>query len=295
MSMTNPIKCRTKALIELKEAFWKQFPSSVWNDPVMFLRSYENPKDVELAGFLAATLAFGSVSVLKGRLEALFSTLGPSPWQSLFHYDRERTRLAEALSGWKYRFIPSEALIWLLGGLARIIQAHGSLEALFMEEYLGSGDVWASSGAFLERLRQEAVSKGQSPGRSILFLLPQSNASPLKRLNLFLRWMVRKDGFDCGLWKRIPKDRLCAPLDTHVFRLGRQLGLIQAKTPGKKACIQLTEAFLEACPEDPLSFDMPLSHFGMMRTCSHRFEPGVCLACPLKPVCMLAQPEPPEG
>jgi uncharacterized protein (TIGR02757 family) len=293
--LTNSIKCRTKALIELKEAFWKQLPPSVWKDPVMFLRSYEDPKDVELVGFLAATLAFGNVSVLKGRLEALFLALGPSPWQRLCHYDRERTKLAKALSGWKYRFIPSEAIIWLLGGLARILQAHGSLEAFFMEEYLGSGEVWSASGAFLERLRQETVPKGLPLRPPILFLLPKGNASPLKRLNLFLRWMVRKDGFDHGLWKGIPKDRLCAPLDTHVFRLGRQIGLIQAKMPGKKACIQLTEAFLEACPEDPLSFDMPLSHFGMMRTCSHRFEPGVCRACPLKPVCMLAQPEPSEG
>lgn len=261
----------------------------------MFLRSYEDPRDAELVGFLAATFAFGNVAVLKRRLEDLFLALRPSPYQTLYHYPKEQQRISGTLSGWKYRFIPSEILLSLLWGLSRVLQAYGSLEALFMEVYRMSGEVEAASGAFLERLRQASIAKGNPIERPILFLLPQNNTSPLKRMNLFLRWMVRKDEFDRGFWQGISKERLCAPLDTHVFRLGRQLGFIKAKTPGKKACSQLTEVFLEACPEDPLSFDMPLSHFGMMQRCRRRFEPGVCPACPLKPVCLLAQPELKEG
>jgi uncharacterized protein (TIGR02757 family) len=285
-----PETSRFAALDGLKRAFWKNPPASVDNDPVGFLGAYPEPKDKEVIGFLAATLAFGSVCVLKGRLHSLFLVLGSSPWRTLCKLSERHLELQSKLASWKYRFIPSQALWALLEGVGAVIQEFGSLEALYMGFYRTLGDVWVSNEAFLRRIRSGILQGGQPLSPPVRFLLPAAKTSPLKRMNLFLRWMVRSDGLDTGIWKEIPKNRLMVPLDTHTFRLGRQLGLIQAKLPERKACIEITQAFLSACPEDPLSFDMPLSHFGMSKRCKDRFKPGVCGQCPLRPACHMANP-----
>lgn len=277
-----------KPLEELKRAFWREIPASVENDPLTFLGAYPDPKDKEVVGFLGATFAFGNIGVLKRRLRELFVALGPSPWETLIGLSDRLSELQPQLASWKYRFIPNESLWALLGGVGKVLQAFGSLEALYMELYRTLGDVWESHEAFLERLRS-SVFQGEKPySRPILFLLPATKSSPLKRMNLFLRWMVRHDGLDPGIWEGVPRNRLMVPLDTHTFRLGRQLGLIQAKRPDRRACIEITQAFASVCPEDPLSFDMPLSHFGMARRCRNRLKPGVCRPCPLRQACQIA-------
>lgn len=290
-SMENPYKVsRFEALNGLKRAFWKDPPASVDCDPVGFLRAYRETTDKEVVGFLSAMLAFGNIRVLKGRLQSLFLALGPSPWRTLGSLSERPIVVRSKLASWKYRFIPNEALWSLLEGVGRVIQEFGSLEALYMGFYKTQGDVWASHEAFLGRIRSSILQEGKPLSPPVHFLLPSAKASPLKRMNLFLRWMVRSDGLDAGIWNGIPKDRLMVPLDTHTFRLGRQLGLIQAKRPQRKACIEITQAFSSVCPEDPLSFDMPLSHFGMSKRCRDRLKPGVCRQCALRPACHTANP-----
>ena len=136
---------------------------------------------------------------------------------------------------------------------------------------------------FLEGFRSRW---GEAIPRQRDFLFPRpERGSACKRHNLFLRWVVRgPDGVDLGLWTAVSPRDLVVPLDTHMVRLGRWLGLTRRKTPGWRMAEEITGALRAACPEDPVKFDFPLTRLGILRVCT-RLRRGACEACPVEPLC----------
>ena len=194
------------------------------------------------------------------------------------------------LQGIKYRFSRSEDIVLFLRAIGEALRQHGSLENLFLAGFDGEGtDLRVPLARFTTLLRSFAVSVSRKSKLSHGFqhLIPDAgNGSALKRLLLFLRWVVRpEDGIDLGLWSGVPPSSLVIPLDTHVFRIGGYLGLTRRRSQGWAAAREITDCLKRIDPADPLRFDFPLCHLGMSGACPLRPDPEKCAACPLSDAC----------
>jgi len=264
-------------------------PSSLTLDPVFFPRQFTSRNDIEIAAFISSLIAFGQVKTMNQKLDHFFSILGPSPSYFLRNFSKNTNLIKDTLFAWKYRFVSGKIMLNLLKALSTLYATYGSIEDLYLEEYLHSGDMWKANEQLINKIRGFIpASILENDKKTLNFLLPISKNTPMKRLNLFLRWMVRKDDFDLGLWHKIPREKLLVPLDTHVFRLASQLFITKRKTPDRRACLEITTFLKSIVPDDPLKFDMVFSHFGISRFCLHRFDAEKCTICPFQDVCVHA-------
>lgn len=230
------------------------------NDPVEFLHRYENKEDIEVSGFISALFAYGRVGLFKPVIEKILNAMGESPYEFLIDFKPERER--SHFRGVYYRFQKEKDILELLRLTGLILKKHKSIERAFYAFYSSEDTdtekaIEGFSGYILE------LSGLKTLGLSQLFPLP-SRGSACKRMNLFLRWMVRKDEVDLGLWKGIPKDKLIIPLDVHIARIAIRFGLTKRQTPDIKMAKEITSALKLLDPEDPLKYDFMLCHTGMM-------------------------------
>jgi len=255
-------------------------------DPVHIVRRFTRPDDREVVGFLAAALAFGRVASVLQSIEALLALAGPSPAAYVRRFDpaRERTRFA-ALG---HRWIRGADLVALVRALQRILVEAGSIEAFFAA---GDDPLAVDVGQALDSFSARALDTGlggiYQPGatRRVGYFFPRpSSGSACKRLNLFLRWMVRRDAIDLGVWSRVAPARLVVPLDTHVIRVGRCLGLTRYASPGWKMAAEITASLRALNPADPIRYDFSLCHVGMMGACGFG-RSGSSARCPLRGAC----------
>ena len=189
-----------------------------------------------------------------------------------------------------HRWIRGADIVALLWILRQMIEAHGSIEGFF-EAGDGGGavDVGESLDSFSRRalaLDLRSVYGRKLPARAgVCYFFPRPSAgSGCKRLNLFLRWMVRRDAVDLGAWRSVARARLIVPLDTHVIRLGRCLRLTRYTSPGWRMAADITASLRAIDPEDPVRFDFSLCHVGMMNACGFGRRQGDA-QCPLKGFC----------
>lgn len=258
-----------EALADLLEAVR---PRALEEDPVRFPRRFSSSEDREAAALLAALFAYGNVRAMGAFLEELFGLLGPRPARTL-----REGRLSGAPA---YRFQSSADVLALLGGTGKVLRTFGSLEAAF-EAGTGSPDERLET--FARLLRKAAGPP--SPGLRHLLPLP-SGGSACKRWRLFLRWVVRPDdGVDLGLWKALTPADLVVPLDTHLPRLARALGLSLRRGGDGAHAREITEAFRRLDRSDPCRFDFVLAHAGIQKRCRGSFDATACPACPLRPHC----------
>jgi uncharacterized protein (TIGR02757 family) len=251
------------------------------------VRRYESPADREIAGFCAAALAFGRVTSIIQSIEALLTPMGASPAAFVRRFDPVRDgMLVERLV---HRWTRGPDFVALLLILRRMLEESGSLEDFFLRGYdpLAS-NVGPALESFSERARAidvAAVYGGRKsrPGVYYFFTQP-SSGSGCKRLNLFLRWMVRRDHVDFGVWSRVSPSKLVIPLDTHVVRVGRCLGLTRYTSPGWRMAQQITRSLASLDPDDPVKYDFSLCHVGMMDACGFNRKQGDS-RCPLRGVC----------
>ena len=257
-------------------------------DPVHLVRRYDGPADREVVAFCAAGLAFGRVASVLQSIEALLAILGSRPAQFVREFDpsRERARLEPLVHRW-IRGLDLTALLLIL---QRMLRDAGSIEAFFTAgDDHASPDVGRALESFSSRALETdltAAYGARRPARlGVSYFFPRPSAgSACKRLNLFLRWMVRRDAVDLGVWTAVSPGRLIVPLDTHVIRLGRCLGLTRYRSPGWKMAAEITASLRALDPEDPVRYDFSLCHVGMMKACG--FEQRQRDAhCPLKGVC----------
>ena len=237
-------------------------------------------------GFCAAALAFGRVASVLQSIERLVAVLGPSP--AAFVRAFEPTRHGMPIKPLVHRWTRGDDLIALLIILRKMLES-GSIERFFAEgDDANAPDISGALESFSARalsidLREAYGNRTCHPGVAYFFPRP-SSGSGCKRLNLFLRWMVRSDGVDLGVWTTIPAARLIVPLDTHVIRLGRCLKLTRYTSPGWKMAAEITASLRALDPVDPVKYDFSLCHIGMSDECGFNRARGDA-RCPLKGSC----------
>jgi uncharacterized protein (TIGR02757 family) len=256
-------------------------------DPVNLVRPFHDPADREVAGFCAAALAFGRVGSVNQSIRALFDVMGSRPAAFVRAFDPVTGR--RSLETFVHRWIRGADVTALLWILRQMLETNGSIERFFT-----SGDDPASPdvGPALDTFSSRALAfdlrpaYGKVPRRpGVCYFFPRPSAgSACKRLNLYLRWMVRRDDVDLGVWTSVSPSRLVVPLDTHVIRLGRCLGLTRYRSPGWRMAADITASLRAIDTVDPVRFDFSLCHVGMMRACGYGTT-RTDAQCPLRGFC----------
>jgi uncharacterized protein (TIGR02757 family) len=256
-------------------------------DPIQIVRRYEAPEDREVVGFCAAALAFGRVASVLQSIESLLAVMGPRPaaFVRSFEPARHRTDIDPLV----HRWIRGRDLVALLLVLQRMLRESGSIERFFVAgDDPVAPDIGPALDAFSTRALQTDLraAYGRMPKRpGVCYFFPRPSAgSACKRLNLFLRWMVRSDAIDLGVWTAVSPARLIIPLDTHVIRLGRCLRLTRYVSPGWKMAAEITSTLRALDHADPVRYDFSLCHVGMMNACGFGRAQG-SRQCPLRGVC----------
>lgn len=264
-------------------------------DPVDLVHRYADPDDQEVAGLLVAMLAYGRVASIKAKASRVLDLLGPHPARAV----ADRRRLAK-LDGFIYRFQSGADVMRFAAAIGRVRKENGTLASAFFACTQNEEPTYAvAMSRFTSRLAS-AIEGDITPG--LRFLVPGAEApsgasGAAKRLALFLRWMIRgPDGVDLGAFRKLEPaltpSKLIIPLDTHIERIGRYLGLTDRKTGGLKTAMEITGTLARLCPEDPLVYDLVLCHLGISGRCPRKRDTKICADCPIKSVCRLGEAPP---
>jgi uncharacterized protein (TIGR02757 family) len=263
------------------------------SDPLVFAHRYADPADREVVAFVSASLAFGRVASIQASVEKILSALGPHPAEFLEKWDEEHIA---SLGAFRHRWVSGNDIEEFLRMVKRARHAHGSLGALFAKgdeegeetgEFLegeegkpeaprgtrgarpnraAHSDYVAALSTFHRNL-QPLSPRASVPSRGLRFLLPSPDSrSACKRSHLFLRWMIRTEGFDLGLWTggRFTPARLLLPMDVHLHRISRRIGLTRRPTADLAASREATAWLRRISPADPVAYDWPLSRLGIL-------------------------------
>ncbi|MBN1893612.1 TIGR02757 family protein [bacterium] len=257
-------------------------------DPLEIVRRYRDPADAEIAAFISAALSIGRVDLFRPAIEKALGSLRPG--LSAFVRSFDPARDLRIFNGFVYRFFRGPDLAVLLWRMKQILIGYGSIQSFFLEAHdPAARHIGPALSSFIRRIRSipaHPVLKGY-PGSGIrAFLADPEDGSACKRLNLFLRWMVRKDHLDLGLWTGVRPDQLVMPVDTHIARIGRMLGLTGIQSPGWAMALEITDSLRRFDPADPVKYDFALCTIGKTNACPS--EPGApaCRLCPLDGYCI---------
>lgn len=256
-------------------------------DPIDCVRGYASPADREIAGFISAGLAFGRVASIKASVRAVLAPMGESPAAFVRVFDPRAD--AGPFLPFVHRWLRGCDIVALLVILRHMLDTAGSIEQFFVDgDDPSAPDIGPGLESFSARARQVDLRIAYRPvparpGAHLFFARP-SSGSACKRLNLFLRWMVRQDGIDLGVWRRVSPSRLIIPLDVHVIRVGRCLRLTPYASAGWRMAASVTSTLRLIDPADPVRYDFALCHLGMQGLCGFS-EPAGDSRCPIRGVC----------
>jgi uncharacterized protein (TIGR02757 family) len=228
-------------------------------DPIGLLYNYKNKRDQEAAAFIVSTLSYGKQDVFRPVVARLLKQLGKRPVDYLL--DTDPATWETKLDWFRYRFNSAKDVCSLLLALRVMYKCGWTLETVFRDVYDETGNVYDAAANLVEYLRDLVDDKSAG----FFYLIPSpKDGSACKRLNMFLRWMVRKDAIDVGNWTGIPTSALVIPLDTHVARISRNLGLTNKSGSTWKVAEDITDSLRYLCPEDPLIYDFPICTAGIL-------------------------------
>ena len=271
-------------------------------DPLQLVLRYDDPRDQEVAGLIAAAFAYGRAETIVANIGAVLAKMRPGPYAYLRRFDpREAMR---RFAGFAHRFHKTNDLVAFLGCIAAVLESHGSLGALFQECYDPNDDDIAPALArftavILSRADgegppaygastgfQQGILRSAQDDRVLRYLLTSpTDGSACKRMNLYLRWMVRRTPPDLGLWTFVDPAKLVMPLDTHVHRIATFLGLSERKSGDWKTARALTDALARFDDADPVRYDFALCRLGILDLCSRKQKKENCDVCLLRDVC----------
>jgi len=288
-----------RALAERLELLYSTYGAeTVATDPILFVGRYAEDEDREVAGWIASAFAYGQVTVIQASVGRLLEVLGPRPARFLDGVRDFRALARGPLRGFRHRFHGASDAAALLYAIARAREAEGagSLRGFFESaQREEDADVGGLLSRVVERLTgldyRPALGTRRLPERSpVRFFFPDPAAgSACKRWNLYLRWMVRRDALDFGVWPGIPTEHLVVPTDTHVHRIARRLGLTWRRTADWKTAREITDGLSRFDPKDPVRFDYALCRIGILDIC--RPAPSLCRCgdCPVQPACSIGR------
>jgi uncharacterized protein (TIGR02757 family) len=316
VSLSRPV--RQQLLRERLDHLVETFDiSTITPDPLQLVLRYRDPLDQEVAALIAAAFAYGRADIVVANIGAVLDRMIPAPYAYLLDFKPAEAR--RRFKGFAHRFQKTPELVAFLGVLADAIATHGSLGALFRACYRAEdSDIGPSLTRFVDGLlspplirRYAAPSpreRGEGPrveiplplageggakrrvraatSKALHYLLTSPrDGSACKRMNLFLRWMVRPTPPDLGLWDFIEPSKLVVPLDTHVHRITTFLGLNRRKTADWKAARGITDRLARFREDDPVRYDFAICRLGILDLCSRRRRKSQCDICLLRDVC----------
>lgn len=220
------------------------------NDPIQFPHRYQKIQDIELSGFIASIFAYGNRQVFVKKLDDLFSLMQNKPFEFVINSDFKN------LKGFNYRFAKDFDIIEVLNILKILYTKDGGLEKLFEYGWENGHDVYKMfkvvTDYFYSRIKNNV-------GQGFYHLIPNpENNGTMKRMNMLMRWFVRNGEVDLGIWKFIPKNELLIPMDVHVARISREMGLLTRKSNDKKAVYELSANLRKLNPQDPIKYDFAM-------------------------------------
>ena len=284
---------RERLLGEKLELLYRTYGvATAGSDPIIFLAPYPRPEDREVAGWIASAFAYGRVGTIQANVGRILEALGPRPAETLDGIADFAAFARERLAGFRHRFHGAEDAAALLHAIAQARREAGSVGAFFTREWRDEDpDVAGLLSRAVARLLafdyRPSIGRRQLPRDSpSRFFFPDPAAgSACKRWNLYLRWMVRRDALDFGLWPAIPTDRLVIPTDTHIHLVARRLGLTQRRSPDWTAARQITDSLKRFDPGDPVRFDYALCRIGIFGICHPRAGRSRCHDCLASEAC----------
>ena len=210
-------------------------PSFIEDDPISIPHIFTEKEDMEISGFFSASIAWGQRPVIIRNARDLMKWMDYRPFEFIMH---AKDSELEYFRKFKHRTFNGEDCIYFIKALQNIYKNHGGLEAIFINAMKQNGN---DMGKAIHEFRQKFF-KGSSPGRTSKHIADPMAGSAAKRINMYLRWMVRDDGkgVDFGLWKNIPTSSLCCPLDVHAGNVARGLGILNRNANDWKAVTELT-------------------------------------------------------
>lgn len=230
-------------------------PGFIENDPILIPHSFSNERDIELAGFFTAIIAWGQRKSIIKNAKELLVRMDDSPYDFILNSTEDDQK---SLRGFVHRTFNDVDLIFLVNRLGQLLKESRSLEHVFFKD-----PSYSVESALINFRENIFSSEFESKRTEKHIATPQKN-SACKRLNMYLRWMIRpNDGVDFGIWKTVDPSILKMPLDTHVIRVVHELGIMHQLKGDWKGCLSLTEIFSEIHPSDPVFFDFALFGLGV--------------------------------
>lgn len=241
-------------------------PEFIKDDPVQFPHEYEGSLDKEISGFLSSVFAFGNRKKIIENLELIHEIINPDPFEFVINFEMDRD--AKLLSGFKYRFYQEREVVYLIYSLSQVLKKYGSLENAFMQGYSDEhSNVKEGLIAFVNLFREnlpDSEYRTENYLKTFYQLVPSPDkCSACKRLNLFLKWMVREGPVDLCVWTGVPTSKLVIPLDTHVSQISRQWGLTDRKTDDWRTAVEITENLKLFDADDPVKYDFAIFGTGV--------------------------------
>lgn len=255
------------------------------SDPLWFPRQYSNPSDQEVVALISALFAYGNVKQIFRSVRLILDELGPSPADTIRRLTPREIR--RRFRGFAHRFNTADDVRRLIAAISHVLRRNGSIQGFFVEA--GGSDTRSRISAFSRAILALPHPAGLAGGRYYRFLFPDpiEGGSACKRLNMFLRWVVRSDRLDLGLWSCIPASQLIMPVDTHVGRISRYIGLTARAGNDWKTAAEITESLARLNPSDPVRYDFAIARLGILRHCPRKRDALRCAACDLFSVCRL--------
>jgi uncharacterized protein (TIGR02757 family) len=260
---------------EILESIYSRYhkPQYLGLDPIQYVREFDRPLDMEIAGLVASALAYGRVETIRENIRRIFNVTGKNLLDFVDSTSFPQKR--KMFKGFKHRFNDGFDLALLFECVRRVIQSSGSLQALFLRGLQSDdGTIKRSLDEFAMSMRAWAKKISGTSGKSFEYFFPlPREGSACKRLNMYLRWMIRgNDGIDMGIWSGVSPSMLIIPVDTHVACLAGQLKLTARRTADWRMAEEITGQLKKIDPSDPVKYDFSLCRAGMeeFRSCLKR-------------------------
>ncbi len=233
-------------------------PGFILHDPVSIPHGFSLPQDIEISGFFAAILAWGQRKTIINNCLKLMDLMDNAPYDFILHHQEHDLK---RLLGFKHRTFNDTDLLYLVYFFRHYYAQYPSLETAFT----GANNELQTQKERLEHFHTLVFSLEEAPQRTRKHIATPARKSACKRLNMYLRWMVRQDsnGVDFGIWKKIPMGDLICPCDVHVERVARRLGLITRPGMNWQTAEELTAHLRAFDPNDPVKYDFALFGLGV--------------------------------